>query len=74
VWVETRHMLAPSQRVAFARIIPGIVLFVYSGASGGELEWAFFSVGLLATAIVVILITRKTKKKLAEAGFGDQTP
>jgi uncharacterized membrane protein YdjX (TVP38/TMEM64 family) len=56
-------------------IVPGTVLFVDLGAlgnaSGGPLQWAFFAVGLLATAIVVILVARKAKEKLAEAGVDD---
>ena len=61
-----------------AGIIPGTVLFVYLGAlgntSGGPLEWLFFLVGLLATAIVALLVTRKAKEKLAEAGVDNPTP
>jgi len=62
----------------FVGIIPGTALFVYLGAlgntSGGPLTWVFFGVGLLATALVVVLVTRKAKAKLAEAGVDDRTP
>ena len=62
----------------FVGIIPGTALFVYLGAlgntSGGLLTWVFFGVGLLATAFVVVLVTRKAKAKLAEAGVDDRTP
>jgi uncharacterized membrane protein YdjX (TVP38/TMEM64 family) len=62
-----------------AGIIPGTALFVYLGAlgrgsGGGPLEWAFLSVGLLATAIVAALVTRRAKSKLAEVGVEDRTP
>jgi uncharacterized membrane protein YdjX (TVP38/TMEM64 family) len=59
-------------------IIPGAALFVYLGAlgraSGGPLEWGFFGVGLLATAIVVLLVARKAKAKLARAGVDNHLP
>ena len=62
----------------FVGIIPGTALFVYLGAlgntSGGPLIWVFFGVGLLATAFVVVLVTRKAKAKLAEAGVDDRAP
>jgi uncharacterized membrane protein YdjX (TVP38/TMEM64 family) len=58
-------------------IIPGAALFVYLGAlrsaSGGPLEWAFFSVGLLATAVVVIIVARRAKAKLIAAGIDNRT-
>jgi uncharacterized membrane protein YdjX (TVP38/TMEM64 family) len=60
----------------FAGIIPGTALFVSLGALGnasvGALEWAFFGVGIFATAIVAILVTRKAKTKLAEVGVDDR--
>jgi uncharacterized membrane protein YdjX (TVP38/TMEM64 family) len=66
------HYLAAT----FAGIIPGAALFVYLGAVGtatvAPLEWATFGVGLLATAAVAVIVTRKAKAKLAEAGFGDR--
>jgi uncharacterized membrane protein YdjX (TVP38/TMEM64 family) len=62
----------------FAGIIPGTVLYVYlgvigkaagsKGSSGGPLKWAWFSAGLLATVVVVVLVTRKAITKLKEAG------
>jgi uncharacterized membrane protein YdjX (TVP38/TMEM64 family) len=62
----------------FVGIIPGTALFVYLGAlgntSGGPRTWVFFGMGLLATALVVVLVTRKAKAKLAEAGVDDRTP
>jgi len=60
-----------------AGIVPGTALFVYLGAlgnnSGGPLEWVFFGIGLAATVTVVVLVTRKAKEKLAEAGVDDRT-
>lgn len=64
------HYLAAT----FAGIIPGTALYVHIGAlgdmaaSGGPATWAFFGVGLLATAVVVVLITRKARALLREAG------
>lgn len=65
----------------FIGIIPGVVLYLYIGAIGGALaggggewgmpQWAFFGVGLVATIIVVFLVTKKAKEKLKEAGVGD---
>lgn len=58
---------------SFAGIIPGTALFVCLGAFGntsaGPVEWAFFGIGLLATAVVALLITRKVRAKLAGAGI-----
>jgi uncharacterized membrane protein YdjX (TVP38/TMEM64 family) len=62
----------------FAGIIPGTALYTYLGAlgnaagDGGPAKWAFFGVGLLATGVVVILVARKARAKLREAGVGDQ--
>jgi hypothetical protein len=41
---------------------------------GGPLEWGFIGVGLVATAIVALVVTRKAKEKLAEVGIADRTP
>jgi uncharacterized membrane protein YdjX (TVP38/TMEM64 family) len=61
-----------------AGIIPGAALFVYLGAFGsasaGPLEWSFFGVGLMATAVVVLLVARKAKAKLAGAGIDNRLP
>jgi len=61
---------------SFVGIIPGAALFVCLGALGnasaGPAEWAFIGIGLLASAIVVVLITRKARAKLAEAGVADR--
>jgi uncharacterized membrane protein YdjX (TVP38/TMEM64 family) len=68
----------------FAGIIPGTVLYVYLGilgraaasgaASGGPLKWLFFGIGLLATLVFVILVTRKALAKLKRIGIDDRNP
>lgn len=63
----------------FAGIIPGTALYIYVGAlgeaalDGGAATWGFFGAGLLATAIVVILVTRKARALLREAGVDPPT-
>lgn len=60
-------------------IMPGTLLYVYLGAAGqaasgeggGPLQWTFFAVGLIATLVVVIVVTRKAKAKLREHGLAD---
>jgi uncharacterized membrane protein YdjX (TVP38/TMEM64 family) len=58
-------------------IAPATALFVYVGALGGAAldsgptVWALLSVGLLATAAAVILVTRKARALLRETGMGD---
>lgn len=63
----------------FVGIIPGVILYLYLGAIGGALtgdsefgtpQWIFLGVGLVATIAMAILVTRKAKKKLEEAGVG----
>jgi uncharacterized membrane protein YdjX (TVP38/TMEM64 family) len=69
----------------FFGIIPGALLYLYVGAigkaaagsgvppgSGGILQWVFFGVGLIATAVVAILVTRKAKAKLEKIGVDDR--
>jgi uncharacterized membrane protein YdjX (TVP38/TMEM64 family) len=58
-----------------AGILPGAVLYTCLGALGeaalgevGPAKWTFFGAGLSATAIAVILIARKARAKLHEAG------
>lgn len=69
----------PYALATFGGIIPGVVLYVYLGvlgreagsdAGGGVLKWAFFGVGLLATVAVAVIITRRARQKLKEAGVG----
>ena len=59
---------------SFAGIIPGTTLYVYVGAlggtaGGGPVAWGFFGAGLLATIVVVVLVTRKARGQLREAGL-----
>jgi len=66
----------------FVGIIPGTVLYVYLGAlgrtagrgeaSGEPMEWVLCSAGLLASVIVVVLVTRKAAAKLAGTGIADR--
>jgi len=67
--------------VASLGMLPGTLLYVYSGKVGGDvaaaaggasmqrgpLEWAFIAVGLLATIAVTTMVTRIARKALAEA-------
>ena len=45
-----------------------------NAAGGGPAKWAFLGVGLLATVIVVVLVARKARAKLREAGVDNATP
>jgi len=64
----------------FVGIMPGTLLNVYLGAAGkaasGEsastLEWSFFAVGLVATAVAAVFVTKKAKAKLKEHGVGKE--
>ena len=57
-------------------IVPGTALYVYIGTlgnaggdggdGGGALRWAFLIAGLIATAVVVWLVTKRARKELAE--------
>lgn len=61
----------------FVGIIPGAALFTYIGVLGGEsaeagpVRWALFAAGLAATAAAAVLVARKARAKLAEAGVGE---
>lgn len=73
--VSFRHFVAAT----FAGIVPGTVLYVYlgvlgraaagEGSSGTTLRWLFFGIGLVATFVVVLLVTRKAVAKLKRAGI-----
>jgi uncharacterized membrane protein YdjX (TVP38/TMEM64 family) len=72
------HYLAAT----FVGIIPGAALYVYLGAigaaagtrdSGSVLKWFFFGLGLLATVVVTVLITRKAKAKLDALGVEEES-
>jgi uncharacterized membrane protein YdjX (TVP38/TMEM64 family) len=61
----------------FAGIIPGTALYIYIGVLGsasgeaGPVKWTLFAAGLVATIAVAVLIARKARTKLAEAGIDD---
>lgn len=62
-------------------MLPGTLLYVYSGKAAGEVaqiaggagpgrstgEWLLLGVGLLATAVVTVLVTRIARRALSEA-------
>ena len=68
--IPFRHFVAAT----FFGIIPGAALYTYLGVlgnlagDGGPAEWALFGAGLMATIAVVILVARKARAKLREAG------
>ena len=58
-------------------MIPGTIMYVYLGAAAGEVatagggektagEWALFGVGLAATIVVTVFVTRIARKALAQ--------
>jgi uncharacterized membrane protein YdjX (TVP38/TMEM64 family) len=64
----------------FVGIIPGAALFTYIGVLGGEsaeagpVRWVLFAAGLAATAAAAVLVARKARAKLAEAGIAEDGP
>ena len=62
-------------------IVPGVLLYLYLGAIGGAtlaggekfgpLQWGFLGAGLVITIVAVLLITKKAKAKLKQAGVAD---
>ncbi|MDQ3775006.1 MAG: TVP38/TMEM64 family protein [Pseudomonadota bacterium] len=64
-------------------IVPGVLLYLYLGAIGGALtggggewgtpQWIFFGGGLIATIVVAVLVTKKAKAKLKEAGVAEDS-
>ena len=71
--------------VACLGMIPGTVFYVYLGALGGQaavavsgesetelFTWAVRILGLAATAVVTILITRTARRALAEAAVAEE--
>ena len=64
--------LAPYALATFFGIMPGTALYVYlgslgnaAGEGGGALRWALLVAGLVATAVVVTLVTRRAQSALA---------
>jgi uncharacterized membrane protein YdjX (TVP38/TMEM64 family) len=67
----------PYLAATFIGIMPGSLLYVFLGSLGHEnggkgtaWKWSFFALGILATAITAVIITRKAKVKLASSGIG----
>ena len=70
----------PYLGTTFVGIMPGSLLYVLlgtlghdDGGNGAVWKWSFFGVGIVATAITGVIITRKAKAKLAESGVGKAT-
>lgn len=70
--------LLPYALGTFFGIMPGAALYVYLGAigeaaarggGGGIAQTVFIGIGLIATVAVVVVIGRKAKAKLREAGI-----
>ena len=64
--------LAPYALATLVGIVPGTSLYVYIGSlgaaggeGGGALRWVLLAVGLVATAAVVWLVTKRAKAELA---------
>lgn len=62
----------------FFGIMPGTGLYVYfgvlgnaagSGNSGSTLKWVFLGIGLIATIVVTVLVSKKASEKLAKQGM-----
>lgn len=64
----------PSQIATFFGIIPGTLLYVWIGSLGGQAgagdmglaQYAVAGVGILATLVVTVLVTKKARAKLKE--------
>ncbi|HBJ84011.1 MAG TPA: hypothetical protein DDZ88_09115 [Verrucomicrobiales bacterium] len=68
--------------VSWIAMLPGTVLYVYLGSlarvggRGSEktpAEWAMYAVGLLATVLVTVIITRMTRRAIREAGLARES-
>ncbi|MEA3209030.1 MAG: hypothetical protein QOE70_2087 [Chthoniobacter sp.] len=79
----TKVRFWPYVLASWIGMLPGTVLYVYLGAAGkaglgggaktrGPLEWTFLGVGLLATIIVTVVITRIAKNALQKIGAAEQ--
>lgn len=72
----------PYALATFFGMMPGTLLYVWIGSLGGAaaesgmqgdaraglLKWAVFAIGLAATAAVTVIVSRKARQKLHEAG------
>lgn len=75
----------PYLLATFFGIMPGTLLYVWIGSLGaaagagldehgnaGLAKWTAFAIGLAATAIVTVIVSRKARQKLHEAGVDDE--
>lgn len=74
--------------VASIGMLPGTILYVYIGKLGGDVaaaaggagrergpaEWALLGIGLGATALVTVLVTRIARRALTQATAGTDAP
>ena len=68
----------PYALATFVGIMPGTALYVYLGAigkggGGGPAQWAFLIAGLIATAVVVWLVTKRARAALEDITDGEAT-
>ena len=64
----------PSQIATFFGIMPGTLLYVLLGSAGGSAgssdmgfaKWAVLGVGIVATLVVTVVVTKKAQMKLKE--------
>ncbi|EFL88589.1 TVP38/TMEM64 family protein [Ahrensia sp. R2A130] len=66
----------PAQIATFFGIMPGTLLYVLLGSAGGSAaaggddagfaKWIVLGVGIVATLVVTVIVTRKAKAKMAE--------
>ncbi len=64
----------PSQIATFFGIMPGTLLYVLLGSAGGKAgsgdmgmaKWVVLGVGIIATLVVTVVVTKKAKAKMAE--------
>jgi len=68
--------------VSWIAMLPGTVLYVYLGSLarvGGRAsektpaEWAMYAVGLLATVLVTVILTRMTRRAIREADLARES-
>ena len=73
----TSVRLGPYVATSWAAMLPATVLYVSLGAAGRRIgekaprspwEWAFLAAGIVATAAVTVLLTRRAKRELASLG------
>lgn len=74
----------PYLLTSFIGIMPGTLLYVWIGSLGAEagslssgggqskIKIAAFAVGLIATLVVTVLVSRKASQKLKEVGIADE--